>query len=90
MNKAELINAISKETDLSNVAAGKTLDAVLSSITNALAAGDSVRLIGFGTFKVSVRRARTGRNPSTGAEIQIPARKAPTFIAGKALKEKVN
>jgi nucleoid DNA-binding protein len=90
MNKTELIDVIANESGLSKVAAGKALAATLNSITNALKAGDSVQLIGFGTFKTSQRQARNGRNPRTGAEIKIAARKAPTFIAGKALKDAVN
>ncbi|MBC7786851.1 MAG: HU family DNA-binding protein [Methylophilaceae bacterium] len=90
MNKTELIAAISEQADLTKVDAGKALDAVTSAITNALKGGDSVTLVGFGTFKVSTRAARTGRNPRTGAELKIAARKAPAFTAGKTLKDAVN
>jgi DNA-binding protein HU-beta len=90
MNKTELIAAISLSADLSKVSAGRALDAAVDTITHALKAGDSVTLIGFGTFKVSHRAARIGRNPQTGAELKIAARKAPAFTAGKALKEAVN
>ena len=90
MNKTELIDAIAKEAGLTKADAGKALDAITASITSALKAGDSVTLIGFGSFKVSARAARTGRNPQTGKEIKIAARKAPGFTAGKALKDAVN
>ncbi len=90
MNKTELIDAIAKEAGLTKADAGKALDAITDSITAALKGGDSVSLIGFGTFKVSQRAARTGRNPQTGKEIKIAARKAPAFTAGKALKDAVN
>ena len=90
MNKSELIDAVAKQADLTKVDAAKAIDAVTSSITKALKKGDTVTLIGFGTFKVSARAARTGRNPQTGKEIKIAARKAPGFSAGKALKEAVN
>jgi len=90
MNKSELINAIAEEAGLTKADAGKALDATVSAITNAMASGDSVAIIGFGTFKVGERSARTGRNPQTGAEMQIPAAKVPKFTAGKALKEAVN
>lgn len=90
MNKTELIEVIAKEAGLSKAAAGKALAATTDAITAALKKGDSVTLIGFGTFKVSKRAARTGRNPQTGKEIKIAARKAPGFTAGKALKDAVN
>ncbi len=90
MNKSDLINEISTSTGLSKSAAGKSLDTMLDAISSALKAGDTVQLIGFGTFKVTHRKARIGRNPRTGAEINIPAAKAPVFSAGKALKDTVN
>ena len=90
MNKTELIDAIAKEADLTKAEAGKALDAITTSITAALKGGDTVPLIGFGTFKVSQRAARIGRNPQTGKELKIAARKAPAFTAGKALKDAVN
>ncbi len=90
MNKSELIEAVAKSSDLSKAAAGRAVDAAVAAITGALKKGDSVTLIGFGTFKVSKRAARTGRNPRTGAELKIAARKAPAFSAGKALKDAVN
>lgn len=90
MNKQELIEQISNEADISKAAAARVLDAFTNSITNALKSGDTVTLIGFGTFAVSERAARTGRNPQTGAELKIAARKVPAFRAGKALKDSVN
>ncbi len=90
MNKSELIDAIAKDAGLTKADAGKALDALTAAVTGALKSGDSVTLIGFGTFKVSARAARTGRNPQTGKEIKIAARKAPSFTAGKALKDAVN
>jgi DNA-binding protein HU-beta len=90
MNKSELIEAVAKSSDLSKAAAGRAVDAAVAAITGALKKGDSVTLIGFGTFKVTKRAARTGRNPRTGAELKIAARKAPGFTAGKALKDAVN
>ncbi len=90
MNKQELLNAIAEEAGLTKADAGRALDATVSAITGAMASGDSVTIIGFGTFKVGERSARTGRNPQTGAEMQIPAAKVPKFSAGKALKEAVN
>lgn len=90
MNKTDLIDAIASAANLTKKDAKAALEATLSAITSSLKAGDSVQLIGFGTFKVSERKARTGRNPQTGAEIQIAASKVPAFVAGKALKEEVN
>ncbi len=90
MNKSELIDAIADSADISKAAAGRAVDAFVDSITGALKEGDQVTLIGFGTFSVKDRAARTGRNPQTGAEIQIAAAKIPSFKAGKALKDAVN
>lgn len=90
MNKSELIASIAETADISKADAGRALDALTSSVTNALKNGDSVALIGFGTFEVSDRAARSGRNPQTGETIQIAAAKVPKFKAGKALKEAVN
>lgn len=90
MNKSELVNAIADASGLSKADAGRALDAVVSSVTDALKGGDSVSLIGFGTFAVKDRAARTGRNPQTGEAIQIKASKVPSFKAGKALKDAVN
>ena len=90
MNKSELIDAIAASADIPKAAAGRALDAVIESVTGALKAGDSVVLVGFGTFSVTDRPARTGRNPQTGKTLEIPAAKKPGFKAGKALKEGVN
>jgi nucleoid DNA-binding protein len=90
MNKQELIEEIATSADLSKAAASRALDAMTSMITNSLKKGDPVTLVGFGTFKVSKRAARIGRNPRTGAELKIAARNAPAFSAGKALKDAVN
>lgn len=90
MNKTELVAAIADEANLTKADAAKALDATINTITGAMAKGDDVAIIGFGTFKVGDRAARTGRNPQTGAEIQIPAAKVPKFSAGKSLKDSVN
>ena len=90
MNKSELIEAIAASADLPKAAAGRALDAMVEAVTGALKDGDQVVLVGFGTFAVKDRAARTGRNPQTGAEIQIKAAKVPGFKAGKALKDAVN
>lgn len=90
MNKSELIDAIAESAGLSKAVAGRAIDATTAAITNALKNGGSVTLVGFGTFKVSQRSARTGRNPRTGATLKIAARKAPAFTAGKILKDVVN
>ena len=78
------------EADVSKAAAGRALDAVIAAVTGALKDGESVSLVGFGTFSVKARAARTGRNPQTGAAIQIAAANIPSFKAGKALKDAVN
>ncbi|MXS85068.1 HU family DNA-binding protein [Nitrosomonas sp. HPC101] len=90
MNKSELIEAIAHHADITKAEAGNALDGALSAIKDALSKNDSVTLVGFGTFKVGERAARTGRNPRTGAEIKIKAAKVPKFTAGKALKDAVN
>lgn len=90
MNKSELIDAIADGADISKASAGRALDSVLEAVTNALKKGDQVSLVGFGTFAVKHRPARTGRNPQTGDEIQIAAANVPGFKAGKALKDAVN
>ena len=90
MNKSELIDAIAKFAEISKVSAGDALDGTLAAIRVALKKGQSVTLVGFGTFKVGKRAARTGRNPRTGAAIKIKAAKVPKFSAGKALKDAVN
>ena len=88
MNKADLINEVAKVVSTKKEAQA-AVDCVFSSITNALKTKDTVTLIGFGTFKVNERKARTGRNPQTGKTIQIDAKKVPKFVAGKALKDAV-
>ena len=90
MNKGELIEAVANATSSTKADAGRAIDATVEAITNALKKSDTVTLIGFGTFKVSKRAARTGRNPQTGAELKIPARNASSFKAGAALKAAVN
>ena len=90
VNKNELIASIASEAGLTKADAGKALDAFISSITQALKAGDEVRLVGFGTFAVSKRAATTGRNPRTGETIKIKARIQPKFKAGKTLQDAVN
>ncbi|HEB55954.1 MAG TPA: HU family DNA-binding protein [Gammaproteobacteria bacterium] len=90
MNKAELIDAVAENADLSKAAAARAVDTVLESITATLKNGEQVALIGFGTFSVKDRAARTGRNPRTGEPLEIPAAKVPSFKAGKALKDAVN
>ena len=89
MNKAELIDAVAADADLSKAAAGRALDAVLEAITKALKKKDTVTLVGFGTFSVRKRSARIGRKPKTGEEIKIKASKVPGFKAGKALKDAI-
>lgn len=90
MNKNELIDAVAESAGLSKADAGRAVDAVVAGVTAALKQGDSVTLIGFGTFQVRARAARTGRNPKTGENITIAASKNPVFKAGKALKDAVN
>ena len=90
MNKSELIDAVAASADLPKAAAGRALDAVINAITDALKEGDTVSLVGFGTFSVKERAARTGRNPQTGEPIEIAAAKIPSFKAGKGLKDSVN
>lgn len=90
MNKTELINEIAQAADMTKADAGRALDAITASITTELKQGNAVTLIGFGTFKVNQRAARTGRNPQTGKEINIAACKSPAFTAGKGLKDAVN
>tara|TARA_B100000686_G_scaffold352682_1_gene455572 strand:- start:49 stop:321 length:273 start_codon:yes stop_codon:yes gene_type:complete len=90
VNKSELIDAIAKSAGLSKASAGDALDATLTAIRTTLKKGQSVTLVGFGTFKVGKRAARTGRNPRTGEAIKIRAAKVPKFSAGKALKDAVN
>jgi DNA-binding protein HU-beta len=90
MNKSELIDAVASSADLSKAAATKAVDAVLDTVTNTLKNGEQVTLVGFGTFEVRARAARSGRNPQTGETINIKASNAPAFKAGKALKDAVN
>ena len=90
MNKSELVEAVASESDLSKADAGRAVDAVISAITKTLKGGQDVTLVGFGTFTVRTRSARTGRNPRTNETINIPASKNPAFKAGKALKDAVN
>lgn len=90
MNKSQLVEHIAQTADLSKVKAEAALSATIEGISNALSNGEEVALVGFGTFKVNERAARTGRNPRTGEAIQIAATKTPAFKAGKALKEAVN
>ena len=89
MNKSDLVARIASDAGISKSAAEKALNAVTGGITDALKKGDSVTLVGFGTFQVSHRSAREGRNPQTGATIQIPARNVPRFKPGKGLKDAV-
>lgn len=90
MNKAELIELVGSKTNLSKSDAADAVEAVFKGIQQTLQNGDSVTLVGFGTFSVSDRAARTGRNPRTGEVITIPASKSPKFKAGKALKDALN
>ena len=90
MNKTELIDQIAASADISKAAAGRALDAAVEAIKSALKNGDTVNLIGFGTFYVGERAARTGRNPRTGKTLEIKAAKSPKFRAGKGLKDACN
>ena len=90
MNKSELIDRIAEDADISKASAGRALDAALDAITDSLKEADPVSLVGFGTFLVRERAARSGRNPQTGATIQIAAAKVPAFKPGKALKDALN
>ncbi|MDF1721678.1 MAG: HU family DNA-binding protein [Minwuia sp.] len=90
MNKNELVAAVAEAADLSKRDAGSAVDATLAAIESSMAKGEEVRLVGFGTFLVAKRAASKGRNPQTGAEIDIPASNQPKFKAGKALKDAVN
>ena len=89
MNKSELIAAVAAKADLSKKDAEAAVKAVIDSVSEALADGDKVALVGFGTFEVKTRAARTGKNPRTGEAIEIPAAKVPSFTAGAALKNAV-
>lgn len=90
MNKQELISTVADLSGLGKGDAGKAVDAVFEAITNSLKKGDEVRLVGFGTFSTSKRKASTGRNPRTGEEMKIPASTQAKFKAGKGLKDAVN
>ena len=90
MNKADFIEAVADHAELTKADAGRAVDAMIAAITKALKKGDTVTLVGFGTFSVRKRGARTGRNPRTGDTIKIKASKNPAFKAGKALKDAVN
>lgn len=90
MTKADIVNKLSDSVGLSKKDSVAAVDAVIASITKALSKGESVQLVGFGSFNVRKRAARTGRNPQTGASIKIAARKVPSFKAGKGLKDAVN
>jgi len=89
MNKAELIEEVASQTGLAKRTSGKAVDAVVSAISDCLAKGEKVTLVGFGTLRVTKRKARVGRNPQTGESINIPAKKLPKFVPGKNLKNKV-
>jgi len=90
MNKGQLVDKIAEGADITKASAGRALDSLISAVSTELAADGDVALVGFGTFKVSARAARKGRNPQTGAEIQIAASNVPSFKAGKALKDACN
>lgn len=89
MTKAELIDKMAKDSDITKAAAGKALDSFIDGVKKTLKKGNRVALVGFGTFSVSKRKARKGRNPQTGAVINIKASKAPKFTAGKGFKEAI-
>jgi DNA-binding protein HU-beta len=90
MNKQELVDAVAAATGQSKAAASQAIDAFIGTVTKAVTKGDAVQLVGFGSFSTGARAARVGRNPSTGAEMQIPAAKTVRFTAGKAFKDAVN
>ncbi len=90
MTKAELINAVAEKSELTKKDAEKAINAVVASITDALAGGDKVQIVGFGTFEVRERSAKEAINPRTKEKIKVPAKKAPAFKAGKALKDAVD
>ena len=89
MNKSELVSQVAKDTKLSKSEAEKALNSIVSNVKKTLKKGDSVNLVGFGTWSVAKRNARTGRNPQTGAAIKIPAKKVPKFSPGKGLRDSV-
>jgi DNA-binding protein HU-beta len=90
MNKNDLVGVVADQAKVTKAQAGEAVDAVFDAITSALKKGDDVRLVGFGTFSVSKRKASTGRNPATGAEIKIPASNQAKFKPGKGLKDSIN
>lgn len=90
MNKSELIDHIAKQADISKAAAGRSLDAMIGAIRTTLKKGNSVTLVGFGTFSVGKRAARTGRNPRTGASVAVEEKAIPFFKSGKQLRERLN
>jgi len=90
VNKTELVSSVAEKAGITKKDADRVINALFSTIEEALVKGDKVQLVGFGTFEVRERAARTGRNPQTGAEIQIPATKVPAFKPGKALKDAAN
>ncbi|MFM0441475.1 HU family DNA-binding protein [Paraburkholderia strydomiana] len=90
MNRQELVDAVAAATGQTKAAAADAIDAFIGTVTKAVTKGDAVQLVGLGSFSVGARAARVGRNPSTGAEIQIPAAKTVKFTAGKAFKDAVN
>ncbi|WED22593.1 HU family DNA-binding protein [Vibrio sp. JC009] len=90
MNKTQLVEKIAESADISKASAGRALDAFIEAVTDTLKEEEQVALVGFGTFSVRTRAARTGRNPKTGEEIQIAEAKVPAFKAGKALKDACN
>lgn len=90
MNKTELIAAVAEKTGITKAEAGRALDAITTTIGETLKSGGNVALVGFGTFQITKKAAREGRNPATGKAIQIAARNAPVFKAGQTLKDKVN
>ena len=90
MNKGQLVDKIAESAEITKASAGRVLDSLIGAVSAELADGGDVALVGFGTFKVSARAARKGRNPQTGVEIQIAASNAPGFKAGKSLKDAVN
>jgi DNA-binding protein HU-beta len=90
MNKSDLINAIAEQANLSKADAGRCLEALINTIETTLKAGDAITLVGFGSFQVKARAARTGRNPQTGQELTIAAANVPSFKPGKGLKAAVN
>ena len=89
MTKAELVEKMASDADISKAAAGKALDSMIDAVIKTVKKGNKVSLVGFGTFSISKRKARTGRNPQTGATIKIAARKVPKFSAGKTFKDAV-